>query len=87
MCYCFQDNKKSDMGNQIEESRKSVTNVTSQIDLMRVSRDTKLSEIEVLQKDVQEWRHRMLLVQQERQQLDIKYQAQNNTVGACAIIA
>ena len=40
------------MGNQIEEARNSVTNVTSQIDRMRTSRDLKLSEIDRLTQQV-----------------------------------
>lgn len=53
VCLRCQDNKKSDTGQQIEEARSSVSSVTSQIDLMRVSRDTKRAEIDALQKDAQ----------------------------------
>ena len=41
------------MGSQIEEARSSVTNVTSQIERMRGSRDAKLADIDGLQKEAQ----------------------------------
>ena len=42
----FQDNKKRDMGGQIQEAKRSVATVTSQIDNMRQNRDEKLAQIE-----------------------------------------
>ena len=41
------------MGQQIEEARSGMTNVTSQIERMRQSRDAKLSDIDALQRDSQ----------------------------------
>ena len=42
----LQDNKKRDMGGQIQEAKRSVATVTSQIDNMRQNRDEKLAQIE-----------------------------------------
>ena len=42
----LQDNKKRDMGGQIQEAKRSVATVTSQIDIMRQNRDEKLAQIE-----------------------------------------
>ena len=51
--FLFKDNRKVELQAKIEQSRNTVTELTSTIDRMRVSRDIKIADIEKLQEDVQ----------------------------------
>ncbi|XP_064627366.1 intersectin-1-like isoform X4 [Lineus longissimus] len=73
------EDKKKDIGIKANQARTSVTEITSAIERMRQSRDIKLSDIERLQLEIQEYNQKLIKHQQEKEELTIKAQTQTQS--------
>ncbi len=80
----LQDNKKAELKQRIETSKNKVQAYTSSIDGMRVSRDSKIEDINGFQNEVQDLNQKLQMVQAENLQLEGQVAIQNNSMGKFA---
>ncbi|XP_052830492.1 intersectin-1-like [Octopus bimaculoides] len=74
-----EEGKKSELAQKITQVRNGVADFTTSIERMRQSRDLKLADIERFQLQLQDLSQKYLLLQQQKEQLNLKVETAGST--------